>query len=151
MPGGEGPIGGPTIKDDSLLWSFTTGGWVITAPAVVDGAVYVGSDDHSLYALNADTGELLWSHATGDVIRSTPTVVDGRVYMGSNDNHVYALDAATGELLWRFDTGGWAQYSPQVGKREHLSGSPGQYRAEGCCPGCSHRRNQVDRRRGRPH
>ena len=115
MPGSEGPIGGPTIRDESLLWSYTTGGWVVTAPAVVDGVVYVGSDDYSVYALNAASGELLWSHATGDVIRSTPTVVDGRVFVGSNDNHVYALDAATGELLWRFDTGGWAQYSPQVG------------------------------------
>ena len=124
----EGGAGGPTggdggqgtdesfvLEDPTLLWSYTTGGWVVTAPAVVDGVVYVGSDDYSVYALNAASGELLWSHATGDVIRSTPTVVDGRVFVGSNDNHVYALDAATGELLWRFDTGGWAQYSPQVG------------------------------------
>ena len=113
--GGQGTGEAFVLEDPAFLWSYTTGGWVITAPEVVDGAVYVGSDDHSLYALNANTGELLWSHATGDVIRSTPTVVDGRVYVGSNDNHVYALEGATGELLWRFDTGGWVQYSPQVG------------------------------------
>ena len=105
---------GQQVPDPSLIWSFTTGGWVLTAPAVVDGVVYAGSDDHSLYALSADTGNLLWSHATGDVIRSTPTVADGRVFFGSNDNHVYALDAATGQELWKHDTGDWVQHSPAV-------------------------------------
>ena len=105
---------GQLVQDPSLIWSFTTGGWVLIAPAVVDGVVYAGSDDQSLYALKAETGELIWSHATGDVIRSTPTVVDGRVFFGSNDNHVYALEAATGQELWKHDTGDWVQYSPAV-------------------------------------
>ncbi len=117
-PGGP-PDGAVSVDgmppDDSRLWSFTTGGWVVTAPAVADGVVYIGSDDRSLYALTADTGQLLWSHATGDVIRSTPAIADGKVFFGSNDNHLYALDAASGGLLWSFDTGGWVQYSPQVG------------------------------------
>ena len=113
--GVDGISGDTVIQSDTRLWTFTTGGWVVTAPAVAEGMVYAGSDDYSLYALNAQTGNLVWSHATGDVIRSTPTIVDGKVYFGSNDNHLYALDAATGELLWRFDTGGWVQYSTQVG------------------------------------
>ena len=105
----------PGDLDDSLLWTFTTGGWVVAAPAVADGVVYAGSDDGSLYALAADSGQLLWSFATGEAIRSIPTVVDGTVYFGSNDNHVYALDAATGEELWCYDTGDWVQRSPAVG------------------------------------
>ena len=107
-PGSGVPGAGP-------IWRFTTGGWVLTAPVVVDGVVYVGSDDGSLYALDADSGEMLWSFATGDAIRSVPAVVDGTVYFGSNDNHLYAVDAATGEGLWRHDTGDWVQYSPAVG------------------------------------
>ena len=97
------------------VWTFTTGGWVLMAPVVVDGAVYVGSDDGSLYAVDADSGEMLWSFATDDAVRSVPTVFDGTVYFGSNDNHLYAVDAATGEELWRYDTGDWVQYSPAVG------------------------------------
>ena len=103
------------VHDGALIWTFTTGGWVLTAPVVADGVVYVGSDDGSLYALSAGTGEPLWSFATDDVVRSAPTVVDGTVYFGSNDNHLYALDAATGEELWRYDTGDWVQYRPVVG------------------------------------
>lgn len=117
---GGGPIDGSgpgdgIMQDPRFLWSFATGGWVVTAPAVADGTVYIGSDDHSLYALDAETGSLQWSHATGDVIRSTPTVADGTVYVGSNDNHLYALDVANGAELWSFDTGAWVQYSPAVG------------------------------------
>ena len=97
------------------IWTFTTVGWVLTEPVVVDGVVYVGSYDGNLYALAADTGEQLWSFATDDVIRSVPSVVDGRVYFGSNHNHVYALDAATGAELWRYDTRSWVQYSPVLG------------------------------------
>ena len=104
----------PGARADSVIWSFTAGGWVFTAPVVVDGVVYAGSDDGNLYALDADSGELLWSFETGEAIRSTAAVVDGAVYVGSNDNHLYALDAATGEELWRFDTGDWVQRSPAV-------------------------------------
>ena len=105
----------PAGAQDGVIWTFTTGGWVLTAPVIVDEVVYAGSDDGNLYALTADSGELLWSFATGDVIRSIPTVFDGTVYFGSNDNHLYALDAATGEELWRYDTEGSVQYSPTVG------------------------------------
>ena len=105
----------PSGAQDGVIWTFTTGGWVLTAPVIVDEVVYAGSDDGNLYALTADSDELLWSFATGDVIRSIPTVFGGTVYFGSNDNHLYALDAATGEELWRYDTEGSVQYSPTVG------------------------------------
>ncbi len=103
------------VRDGSLIWTFITGGWVLAAPVVADGVVFVGSDDGNLYALAADTGEPLWSFATDDAVRSVPTVVDGTVYVGSNDNHLYALDVATGTELWRYDTGDWVQYRPVVG------------------------------------
>jgi len=126
-PGSGPPTGeGQMARDPSFLWSFSTGGWVLTAPAAAEGRVYAGSDDGNLYALSADTGELLWSFATGDVIRSTPTVADGKVFFGSNDNHLYALDAGTGEELWRYNTGEWVQYSPEVGNGMVYFGAPSQ-------------------------
>ena len=110
---GDGPDV-PPPSDESFLWHYPTGGWIVNAPTVTDGVVYVGSDDNNLYVLDAFTGELLWSFETGDIVRSSPTVTGGVVYVGSNDNHMYALDAGTGELLWSFDTGDWVQYSPVV-------------------------------------
>lgn len=115
--GANGAGGGTSVPpptDESLLWWFSTNGWVVNAPAVAGGVVYAGSDDHSVYALDAASGQLLWSYETGGTIRSTPTVAHGVVYVGSSDSHVYALDAGSGGLIWRFNTGNAVQYSPVV-------------------------------------
>ena len=109
MTGGPPPS---TQTARNMLWSHPTGGFVVNAPTVVAGVVYVGSDDNHVYALSASTGTELWRFETGDVVRSSPTVVGGVVYIGSNDNRVYALDAETGDELWNHDTGDWVQYSP---------------------------------------
>src|ERR1700691_4661636 len=42
-----------------LKWNYTTGGRVLSSPAVESGVVYVGSDDYNLWALNASTGAKL--------------------------------------------------------------------------------------------
>jgi hypothetical protein len=74
-----------------LLWAFTTGGTVVSSPAVANGVVYVGSGDHNLYALDASTGDLLWSYTTGWAVYSSQAVADGVVYVGSDDDKVYAF------------------------------------------------------------
>jgi outer membrane protein assembly factor BamB len=58
---------------------------------VANGVVYVGSDDHNVYALNASTGALLWQYTTGGAVESSPAVANGVVYTGSDDGSVYAF------------------------------------------------------------
>ncbi|MGC1297594.1 MAG: PQQ-binding-like beta-propeller repeat protein, partial [Alloacidobacterium sp.] len=93
--------------------SYTTGGQVSSSPAVANGAVYVGSQDGNVYALNASTGAKLWSFATatGNQVSSSPAVANGVVYFGSDDpqywsigidSSVYALNASTGAKLWSY-------------------------------------------------
>ena len=94
-----------------LLWSYTTGGQVQSSPAVANGAVYVGSEDKNVYALNATTGAKLWSYATGDFVHSSPAVANGVVYVGSWDHNVYALHAKTGAKLWSYATGDQIDFS----------------------------------------
>ncbi|MFI6724967.1 PQQ-binding-like beta-propeller repeat protein [Streptomyces atratus] len=93
------------IPDPRLRWRYATGDAVTSSPAVVDGVVYIGSTDGSVYALDAATGKKKWAYATGDKVEGTPAVVDGVVYIGSTDGSVYALDAATGERKWAYATG----------------------------------------------
>src|SRR6266568_1951800 len=69
-----------------------SGGRVDSSPVVAEGVVYVGSQDHSLYALSAQTGEKLWSYTTGGSINSSPTVANRIVYVGSNDHNLYAFN-----------------------------------------------------------
>ncbi len=89
-----------------ILWQFKTGGRVISSPVVVNGIVYVGSNDHFLHALDAAKGTELWKFKTGASINSSPAVVNGKVYFLSLDGNAYALDASTGKQLWKFATGG---------------------------------------------
>jgi outer membrane protein assembly factor BamB len=104
---GPAPEGPPVQR-----WIFETGGAVRSSPAVVDGVVYFGSRDRSLYAINAETGAEIWSFATGGAIVTSPAVVEGRVFTTSFDGFLYALDAVSGEELWRFRSG--AATSPTV-------------------------------------
>ena len=93
----------------------TTSTDIDSSPAVANGAVYIGSPDHSLYALDAVTGKVLWKYATGETISfSSPAVANGVVYVGSDDKTLHAVDAATGKGLWKYTTGGKVKSSPLV-------------------------------------
>lgn len=87
----------------------------LSSPAVWNGAVYFGSGDGNIYALDAATGSLRWKVKTGDVVHASPAVVDGKLYIGSWDSYFYALDATTGKELWRFKTGEDPNIHNQVG------------------------------------
>jgi len=90
----------------NLLWSYDTGAWVHSSPAVVDGKVFVGSGypDNKIYCLDENTGKLIWSYTTGGRILSSPAVADGKVFVGSDDDYLYCLDKDSGKLEWRFYT-----------------------------------------------
>ncbi len=85
----------------SLAWKFATNGSVISSPSVVDGIVYVGSQDKNIYAIGAWSGSLIWKYAADGPIISSPAVADGKVFVGSEDGYIYSLDAYTGSLIWK--------------------------------------------------
>jgi len=126
-------------KSGRLKWKFRTGGErrfeakgihgmqpknqtiadpydvYLSSPVVAAGAVYFGSGDGNVYALNAATGELRWKFATGDVVHASPALADGTIYVGSWDSYFYAIDAATGKEKWRFHGGEDPLIHNQVG------------------------------------
>jgi outer membrane protein assembly factor BamB len=100
-------------RNGKRAWRFDTRGGAVkragydrlaSSAVTVDGTVYIGSADGSLYALDPKTGHERWHYFTQGMVRSTPAVADGRVFFGSYDHAVYALDAKHGSLLWRRDT-----------------------------------------------
>ncbi len=95
----------------SLAWKYTTNGAVISSPSVVDGIVYVGSQDKNIYALGAWSGKLIWKFATQDAVESSPAIVNGKVYTGGDDGYVYCLDAYRGTLLWKTFVNGNLPYT----------------------------------------
>jgi len=106
-------------KTNLVAWEFDTGGAVTSSPAVVDGVVYVGSNDTYVYALEASTGDEIWSYQISGQFGwngtySSPAVTNGVVYIGSNDFNVYALNATTGDKIWNFTVFGYVYSSPAV-------------------------------------
>jgi eukaryotic-like serine/threonine-protein kinase len=91
--------GGPTSM--SQEWVFATGGAVMSSPAVAQGKLYIGSDDHNWYCIDAITGAKIWNFTTGYYVRASPAVVNGKVYTGTEDGFAYCLDANTGSVLWK--------------------------------------------------
>ncbi len=84
------------------VWTAEVGGR-LTAPVAAGGKVYVASvEDHTLHALDAESGKPVWSFTTGGRIDSPPTVSGDAVVFGSRDGHVYCLSAKDGKLAWRF-------------------------------------------------
>lgn len=94
-----------TIPDQpALLWTYKTGGPVKSSAAIVNGKVYIGSDDKLVHCIDAASGEKVWTFATEGEIEASPLVLDGRVFVGSSDGIFYAVDATTGKEVWRFKT-----------------------------------------------
>ena len=87
-------------------WVFKTGGAVLSSPVVVDGVVYVGSEDKHLYAIDATTGKQKWKLPTAALIDASPVVDQGTVYIGSDGGVLHAVEAATGKERWQFATEG---------------------------------------------
>ncbi len=98
----ENVLSTTNVSSMVLDWSYTTGGGIPSSPAIVNGVVYVGSQDDNLYAFNATTGAKLWSYSTGGFIQSSSAVANGIVYVGSNDGHLYAINASTGATVWNY-------------------------------------------------
>ena len=106
----------------SQNWVYPSSGSVgasVSSPWVElsKNAVYFGSNDGKMYAVDKTTGLDLsgyTAYQTGDKIRSSPLVWNDVVYFGSDDGKVYAISADTGTLIpgWPFDTGGMVYSSP---------------------------------------
>jgi outer membrane protein assembly factor BamB len=107
---GVGNVGSLQLKWKTPLVVMTG----LSSPAVVNGVVYIGSDDGKVYAFSASTGAELWSYTTRGDIVSSPAVANGVVYVGSYDGNLYALDATTGAKKWNYYTGSAVASSPTV-------------------------------------
>ena len=76
-----------------------------------NGIVYVGSQDKSIYALGAWSGNLIWKFTTQDAQVSSPAIANGKVYTGGDDGYVYCLDAYNGALNWKTFVNGDLPYT----------------------------------------
>ena len=97
-------------KTGAQKWVYDTGVGVTCEPCVVDGVIYVATNDlqnqrHKCYvsALDGVTGAELWKHDLGNGnYVSSLTVQNGVVFFRGPDRNLYALKAIDGTDLWNF-------------------------------------------------
>jgi len=82
-------------------WNKKLGGR-LSSVVIAEGRVFVAKvDEHTVQALDADTGQSIWRFIAGGRVDSPPTVWRGHVFFGCADGWVYCLRASDGELVWR--------------------------------------------------
>jgi outer membrane protein assembly factor BamB len=105
----------------NVNWIFKTEGYITSSPAVVDGAVYVVSqepDSGALYKLDPNNGSLIWKRSIpyqevfigGTDLQASPTVADGMVFTASNAKEYYGINATTGNIEWTYKCEGAEEF-----------------------------------------
>jgi len=101
----------PRLK---LKWAFgfpdATSSWA--QPSVAGGRLFVGSQNGTVYSLDAASGCIVWTFSAHGGVRASVTIGSIRkrrspgrgpteaAYVADQQGYVYALDAANGRELW---------------------------------------------------
>jgi len=94
---------------DSAHWD-----WQAPRPLRVGDALYVGSADGGLHAVDAGSGRRLWRFAAPGRIRHGAAADARHIYVASEPGSVHALDPRTGEEQWRHALSGQPGAAPVV-------------------------------------
>jgi polyvinyl alcohol dehydrogenase (cytochrome) len=94
-------------------------------PTFVQGRLFFGSGDGTVFSLDARTGCTIWTFRADTTVRTAVTIagsLPGRdaAYFGDGEANLYALDAETGKLAWRLNVGGH--------RSARITGAPQFYR-----------------------
>ena len=108
QPASQAGITAEQVKTLSLKWAFgfpdATSAW--SQPTVAGGRLFVGSQNGTVYSLDAASGCIHWTFTAKSGVRTALAfgpreATNGyAVYFGDTGANVYALDAATGRELW---------------------------------------------------
>src|SRR5262245_14028041 len=96
----------------TLRWAFgfpdTTSAWA--QPTIVGGRLFVGSQNGTIYSLDAKSGCVIWTFTAEGGVRASVTIgVDepsvslqgARAYVSDQKGYAYALDAINGQPIWK--------------------------------------------------
>jgi outer membrane protein assembly factor BamB len=91
-------------RNGKLLWRKEILGFGGDAVYSADGRLFAKSS-HTLYALDADSGEVLWTFCpygpSGETIYSSPAAHRQSIFIGDRRGFLHCLDVRNGITLWR--------------------------------------------------
>ncbi len=86
-----------------LKWAFgfpdATSAWA--QPTIAGGRLYVGSQNGTVYSLDAASGCIAWTFVAQGGVRASISIGRHGAYFSDQKGFVYAVNPATGEEIWR--------------------------------------------------
>src|SRR5277367_3967255 len=126
-----------------LKWAFgfpdATSAWA--QPTVVGGWVFIGSQNGTVYALDAGSGCIHWYFSADGGVRTAisvgPNKAGAAIYFGDTAANAYALDAVSGRVLWKTKV--------EAHPLARITGAPALYRDRVYVPMSSYEESQGAR------
>ena len=105
---------------------------ISASPTVIDGTLYIGNNNGSLYAIDITSGQILWKAHVTNPLMSAPLVYGDVVIVGEGDptsrtsspsepvmvgqgpSALIAFDRATGTMRWQLPLSGSAMPTPAI-------------------------------------
>jgi polyvinyl alcohol dehydrogenase (cytochrome) len=104
QPGLAAGLNRGQVKDLKLKWAFGFPGAAATfgQPTAFAGRVFVGSEDGTVYAIDAATGCLWWRFKASATVKTAISIGKrgSAVFFGDTNGNVYALKAEDGTVVW---------------------------------------------------
>jgi|GEM_PF-3008091 len=100
----------------NVIWIFAESSYAMsysTIPTLADGVIYVGWNgptnfapaiEHSIYALNAMTGQKLWNYTLPNTISNAPIISDGVLYIAGDYVTTRSLSYAESATFYAIET-----------------------------------------------
>jgi outer membrane protein assembly factor BamB len=107
-------------------WSLSAGGF--SDCAVTSHALYVGTGQGRLYAIDPLSGEKLWRHAFGHPIRGVAASGDSLVVVLTEDGEVRCF-RANGDQAWQVSVGSEFTARPVIGQHVFIGSTDGLCRS----------------------
>lgn len=84
--GGEGDV-----TSSRVAWKLTKGAPRYASPALVEGLLYMGSEQGVITCVEAETGQVVWQERLGGLFMPSPVYGDGKLYFFSEEGQGHVL------------------------------------------------------------
>jgi outer membrane protein assembly factor BamB len=96
----KGLVAAVNYSTGAIRWSRALPSPSESSPLLDHGKIFFGSQNGTLYALDAHNGSPLWTYHAAGAVKASPTLSGGVLYFGDYSGHVQAISEQTGRRLW---------------------------------------------------
>lgn len=92
-------------SNGKILWENDLENGIYSSPTYHAGSLYIGAEDHRIYALSASNGRVKWEvKLDGRMVASSPVISGSTLYLGSYKGTLFAVNTFLGKVKWKYTT-----------------------------------------------